>query len=392
MISACGVSVIDTEPTLGKNEQETTVKKSIYATAIAVVLARGLAACADAPDETPDAGEDANGTEEVGEDNADFTACLISDEGGWDDQSFNQSAMEGAEEAESELGIQLNDAESQSEADFGPNVDSMIQQGCTITIGVGFLLEDHIQEAAEANTDLHFGLVDATFSEGDPPEPLEIDNAKPIIFNTAEAAFLAGYLAAGMTETGTVGTFGGLQSPSVSIFMDGFVDGVEQYYDANGEDVTALGWDKDEQSGTFSGDFEDQGQGQALTEQFISQGADIVMPVAGPVGLGAAAAAENAGDDVWIVGVDSDWTESTDYPDIILGSVVKEIGAGVLEAIELSLADDFSGEPYIGDLANEGVSLAYGSADVPQELQDEITALQEQVASGELEVETPNAP
>lgn len=373
------------------------MKRTIYATALAGVAALTLAACGDAPEETEEPGGDTTSAEQTddtgnGDDAAsDFLACLISDQGGWDDQSFNQSAMEGAERAEAELGIQLNDAESQSDADFGPNVDSMVQQGCNITIGVGFLLEDPIQAAAEANPDLAFGLVDATFSEGDPPEPVEIDNAKPIIFNTAEAAYLAGYLAAGMTETGTVATFGGMQIPSVSIFMDGFVDGVAKYNEDNGADVTVLGWDKEAQDGTFSGGFEDQGQGQALTNEFIAQGADIIMPVAGPVGLGAAAAAENAGD-VWIVGVDSDWTESTDYGDIVMASVVKEIGAGVFATIEEALAGNFTGEPYIGDLENGGVSLALGSAEVPQELQDQIQALQDQIISGEITVDTPNAP
>ena len=184
------------------------MKKSIYATALAAVAALTLAACGEAPDETTEPADDTTveATEEpddaaTGGEESDFTACLISDQGGWDDQSFNQSAMEGAEQARDELGIQLNNAESQSEADFGPNVDAMVQENCDITIGVGFLLEDPIQGAAEGNADLNFGLVDATFSEGDPPEPVELDNAKPIIFNTAEAAYLAGYVAAGMSET-----------------------------------------------------------------------------------------------------------------------------------------------------------------------------------------------
>jgi len=375
------------------------VKKSIYATALAAVATLALASCGDAPDEEPAEPAGDATTEETGDatgeatgEAADFLACLISDQGGWDDQSFNQSAMEGARLAETELGITVQGAESQSDADFGPNVDAMVQEGCNITIGVGFLLEDHIQGAAEGNPDLDFGLVDATFSEGDPPEPVTLDNAKPIIFNTAEAAYLAGYLAAGMTETGTVATFGGIAIPSVTIFMDGFVDGVAKYNEDNDGDVNVLGWDKEAQDGSFSGDFEDQGQGQQLTNNFIGQGADIVMPVAGPVGLGAAAAAENADSDVWIVGVDSDWTESTDFADIILGSVVKEIGAGVFDTIEQSLNGSFSGEPYIGDLENGGVSLALGSAEVPQELQDQITALQEQIVSGEIVVETPSAP
>src|SRR5690606_5219236 len=119
--------------------------------------------------------------------------------------------------------------------------------------------------------------------------PVELPNAKPILFNTAEAAFLAGYLAAGMTETGTVATFGGIQIPSVAIFMDGFSDGINKYNEDNPDaNVQLLGWDKEAQNGSFSGDFENQSQGQTLTEQFIAQGADIIMPVAGPVGLGAA--------------------------------------------------------------------------------------------------------
>ncbi|PYG00587.1 nucleoside-binding protein [Georgenia satyanarayanai] len=374
------------------------MKKTIYATALAAVATLALAACGDAPedDSTEPAGEATTEEATGSAEEVDYLACLISDQGGWEDQSFNQSAMEGGMRAQEELGIQLNDAESQSDADFGPNVDSMVQQGCDMTIGVGFLLEDPIQAAAEGNTDVNFGLVDATFSDpGEgadaPPVPVELPNAAPIIFNTAEAAYLAGYVAAGMSETGTVATFGGLPIPSVNIFMDGFVDGVAKFNEDNDGDVQVLGWDKEAQDGTFSGGFEDQGQGQALTEQFIAQGADVIMPVAGPVGLGAAAAAESAGD-VWIVGVDSDWTASTDYADIVLASVVKEIGAGVFETIKAGLEGSFTGEPYIGDLANGGVSLATGSADIPQELLDQVEGLQEQIISGELAVETVNAP
>src|SRR5690606_10569764 len=124
------------------------------------------------------------------------------------------------------------------------------------------------QAAAEANPEAHFGLIDSSFSDAD-FNPVELDNAKPLIFNTAEAAYLAGYVAAGMTETGTVATFGGMQIPSVSIFMDGFADGVAKYNEDNSADVTLLGWDKERQTGSFSGDFENQAAGQTLTEQFI---------------------------------------------------------------------------------------------------------------------------
>ena len=189
-------------------------------------------------------------------------------------------------------------------------------------------------------------------------------------------------------------TFGGMQIPSVAIFMDGFADGVAKYNEDNGTDVQLLGWDKEAQTGSFTGDFENQAAGQTLTEQFIAQGADIVMPVAGPVGLGAAAAAQQAGD-VKIIGVDSDWYESTDYGPIVLTSVIKQIGQSVYDTIEEAATAGFSAEPYVGTLENEGVGLAPFhdfDAEVPQELKDAVTDLQEQIVAGEITVESPNAP
>lgn len=360
------------------------MKKSILITALASATALGLAACGQAPEEEDDGSADEGAQ-------SDYHACLISDSGGWDDQSFNQSAMNGLKMAVDELGVEDSSAESESDSDYGPNVQAMVQENCDIIIGVGFNLESALHEAADANPDINFGLVDAGFTDDD-NNPVELDNARPLVFNTAEASYLAGYEAAGMTETGVVATFGGQQIPSVSIFMDGFADGVDKYNEDNDEDVTLLGWDKDDQDGAFTGDFEDQSQGQALTKQFIAQDADIIMPVAGPVGLGAAAAADDAGD-VWIVGVDDDWTESTEYGDIVLSSVVKEIDEAVFDTIDQASQDNFTSEAYVGTLENEGVDLAPSdAADVPDDLQAEIDDLKEQIISGDIEVETPNAP
>ncbi|WP_141784399.1 BMP family lipoprotein [Ornithinicoccus hortensis] len=358
--------------------------------ALTAAATLALSACGDAPEEedsgnNADAGSD-GGESTEGSGAGDFTACMVSDSGGFDDQSFNQSGRIGMENAEADLGVETVLVESQSDADYVTNVNGLVQQGCGLTIGVGFLLQESMTAAAQENPDTHFALIDSTFSE-------ELDNGKPILFNTAEASFLAGYLSAGMTETGTVATFGGLQIPSVSIFMDGYVDGVNKYNEDNGTDVKVLGWDKEAQNGSFSGDFENQSQGQTLTEQFIAQGADIVMPVAGPVGLGAAAAAQGS-DGVKIVWVDSDGYETTEYGDIMLTSVVKQIAPAVEDTIAASM-EDFTNEPYVGTLENEGVGLAPFhdfDGDVPQELKDQIADYQEQIISGELVIESPNAP
>lgn len=368
------------------------VFKIAAASAAAVMV---LAACGEAPSDDTETADNDNSTASAaagGEDNSDFKACMVSDQGGFDDQSFNQAAYSGLVSAEEELGIETAEAESNSDAEFGPNIDAMVQQDCDFVIGAGFLLEQAIEDAANANPDTNFGLVDSGFSDAD-FNPIELDNGKPILFNTAEAAFLAGYLAAGMTETDKVATFGGLPIPSVQIFMDGFSDGIDKYNEDNGTAVELLGWDKEAQNGSFANSFEDQTQGASLGEQFISQGADIIMPVAGPVGLGTASVAE--GTDTKLIWVDSDGYETTEYGDIILTSVLKHMGPAVHGAIEETVAGSFSNEPYVGTLENGGVSLAEFhdfESEVAQELKDKLAEYEEQIISGDLVIESPNSP
>jgi basic membrane protein A len=385
--------------------------------ALGAAATLALSACGEAPEdnnagettsaETADAGatDDTGSTDDAGTtddgestgaagDAADFKACMVSDAGGFDDQSFNQSGKEGMDAAKEELGIQTVEVESQADTDYSNNVNGLVAQDCNLVIGVGFLLEDAVQEAAEANPETNFALIDSQFNDAE-FNPVELDNAKPILFNTAEAAFLAGYVAAGMSETGTVATFGGIQIPSVAIFMDGFADGVTKYNEDNSADVQLLGWDKEGQTGSFSGDFDNQSQGQTLTEQFIAQGADIIMPVAGPVGLGAAAAASTA-DGVKIIWVDSDgYVTASEYADLMLTSVMKQIGPAVQDTIAESVEGAFTNEPYVGTLENDGVGLADFhdfDAEVPQELKDKLAEYEEQIISGDLVIDSPNAP
>ena len=177
--------------------------------------------------------------------------------------------------------------------------------------------------------------------------------------------------------------------------MDGFADGVDAYNKAKGTSVQLLGWDKASQNGSFTQSFDDQALGKQQAQQFIDQGADIIMPVAGPVGLGAAAAALADGN-TRIIGVDTDWYEANpDYKSIVLTSVMKEIGAAVEQAIKDSVGGNFKSDAYVGSLENGGVSLAPFhdfDSQVPQELKDELTSLTEQIKKGEVKVESQNAP
>jgi len=374
------------------------VKQWARVTAVVGLSALAIAACGEAPDEAGAAGEGdapaATGeasTEATGGSDAapaDFNGCMVTDAGGVDDRSFNEAADRGLTQAVDELGIEKNVVESNAETDYIPNVDQLVQQDCDLIIGVGFLLAGAVGEAATANPEETFALIDSTLET-------PADNVKPLLFNTAEAAFLGGYLAAGMSETGTVATFGGIPIPPVTIFMDGFVDGVAHHNEQKGTDVQVLGWDKAAQEGTFTGDFQNQANGQTTTENFISQGADIILPVAGPVGLGAAAAAEASGT-ARLIWVDSDGYESADqYGALFISSVLKNIDAAVYATTQETLDGAFSSEPYVGTLENGGVGLAPFhdfEGEVPPELADELTALQEAIIAGEVTVESPASP
>lgn len=362
---------------------------------IATAAALALAACGDAPADEPTA-EPTSTVEETTEETTseeptaeevDFLGCIVSDAGGFDDKSFNQAGYEGLMRAKDELGIATAEAESAAPTDFTPNVESMVNQGCDLTVTVGFLLADATKAAAEANPDAHFAIID--------DQSIVLDNVKPLVFNTHEAAFLAGYLAAGYSTTGTVATYGGMAIPPVTIFMDGFVDGVAYYNEAKGANVTVLGWDKAAQTGQFTGNFDDIAAGQNLTKTFIDSGADVILPVAGPVGAGTAAAAQAAGN-VAVIWVDSDGVlTAPEYSSVILTSVLKQMAPAVFDVTSEAVNGNFAPEPYIGTLENEGVALApfheFDGA-VSAELKAELDAIKADIIAGTIVVESQSAP
>ncbi|HEX6207518.1 MAG TPA: BMP family ABC transporter substrate-binding protein, partial [Actinomycetota bacterium] len=182
--------------------------------ALVTVVALTAAACAEEAEEPEAAptGEEALPGEGM-------LACQVTDTGGIDDRSFNQTAWAGMQRAEEELGVEIDFLESQSQADYEPNIQAFIDRDCDIIVTVGFLLGDATAAAAEANPEQSFAIVDFAY---DPP----LDNVLGLVFSTKEAAFMAGYAAASWTKTGTMGTYGGINiGPPVTDFMDGFFAG-----------------------------------------------------------------------------------------------------------------------------------------------------------------------
>lgn len=358
------------------------MKNTIRFGALAAASALVLVACASAPEDEPTTPDTTGGTTESAEapvESVDYKACMVSDEGGFDDASFNESAYDGLVRAGAELGVETAQAESTAESDYGPNLEAQVAAGCDLIITVGFLLGDATAEAAAANPDVDFAIVDFGYDE-------PIENIKPLFFETGEAAFLAGYAAASATETGTIGTFGGMEIPTVTVFMDGFLAGANYFNEETGGDVSVLGWDGS--GGSFVGNFSDQPAGQNITQGFLDQGADIVMPVAGPVGLGSASAIQSAGN-AWMIGVDSDWTESaSQYADVMFTSVLKQISNAVFDTIATSV-DGFENSPYVGTLENEGVGVAeFAEGTVSDEVLAAIEEIRQGIIAGDISPST----
>jgi basic membrane protein A len=307
-----------------------------------------LAGCAAAP---TDGGDTAAAV--------DYLPCMVSDSGGFDDKSFNQLGYEGLQEASADLGVTPITVESASETDFAPNIDSLVAQGCDLIITVGFALSAATLAAAEANPDINFALIDDA-ADGNFDGTVDFPNTKPIVFNTAQAAFLVGYAAASYSKSGIVATWGGMNFPTVTIFMDGFAQGVAYYNSEKGTSVKVLGYDPaSPDTATMTGGFEANDVAKSTAQNFIDQGADILLPVGGPIYQSAVAAITDSGKDIALLGVDADLFETDPTTqDIILTSILKGIKSATKAVVADAAAGNYSNEAYIGTLENDGVGYA----------------------------------
>ncbi|HVM71914.1 MAG TPA: BMP family ABC transporter substrate-binding protein [Anaerolineales bacterium] len=321
----------------------------------------------------------------------------VTDLGGVNDKSFNASAWKGVQDAMAQLGVDGKFLQSTQQSDYAKNIQQMLTDKMDLIITVGFLLGVDTATAAKANTNQKFAIVDYTYPDCYPGavegkdcgSSTNLPNVRGLAFQTDQAAFLAGYLAAGMTKTGVVGTFGGIQLPTVTIFMDGFVAGVKYYNQKHSTSVKVLGWDPATQKGTFVGNFNSTDDGKATATSMAQEKADIILPVAGAVGLGSAAYCQTS-KTCLIIGVDTDWfVSSNEYADVELSSVQKKIDVAVFKTVQDVVNGKFTGGTVTYTLADGGVDLApYHNFDsqVPQALKDEIAQAKADIISGKIKV------
>ncbi len=315
-------------------------------------------------------------------------ACLALDTGGVDDKSFNASSWAGAQAAaKANSAIKVEYLPANSSADFKVNIKKFVDNKCNLIIGVGFAISSAIVESAKANPTVKYAVVDDAGLDGFPGVP--VANVKGITYSTDQAAFMAGYLAAGVTKTGKVATYGGAPYPTVTIFMDGFAKGVAHYNKLKGKKVEVLGWDTAKKTGEFIGDFGNTAKALQTSKNFEQAGADIILPVAG--GLGAVTAQNSmTSKKSKVIWVDTDgFVSANKYRSVLLTSVMKGLGNSVKSVINDVEAGKFTNSAYVGTLKNGGTTIApYHDLirQVPSALRKEVTALRTGIINGKISV------
>ena len=352
------------------------MKKAAAGGFAAVLTAAALAACGEAP------------AERAGEGNSDYLPCIVSDEGGFDDKSFNQLSYEGVKEAADELGAKFKDVESNSPNDYTSNLEGLVGQSCDTIVTVGFALSAATIESAKANPETEYVLIDDA-ADADFDGKTDAENIKPILYDTAQAAFLAGYVAADYTKTGVVGTYGGQPFPTVTIFMDGFKQGVEYYAKTKNKDVKVVGYEGGEK-GSFTGEFVANEKATNTARQIIDQNADVILPVGGPIYQGALTAIADSGKEVALIGVDADFYETDpNTQDVVLTSILKNMKTSTKDVILAAGEGEFDATPYVGTLENDGVGLApfhNFESKVSETLPDEIEEVTAGIKDGSIKV------
>jgi basic membrane protein A len=373
------------------------VKRYLRVFAVLGALALVLAACSPAETESTTTTATAPGTTQPPSDTtttagapsttggAEFTAvktCFVTDDAGVDDRSFNASGWQGVQDAVASGAAQPDPIllESASEADYQPHIETCLAEGAEHIVTSGFKLAGATETFAAANPDVQWTMID--FSSVGP-------NVAGTEFQTDEAAFAAGYLAAGMTQTGVVATYGGANIPTVSIFLDGFARGVAHYNEVKGADVALLGWNVEAQDGTFTGVFDPADPlVRATCESQLDEGADIILPVGGAINLPCGTAIQDRGIDGALIGVDVDAFDAmpAEFQDLWLVTILKALALGVTTSIEAHASGaPLGGTSFVGNLQNDGVGLSDShswSDRVPDELAAEVAQILEDIEAG----------
>lgn len=293
---------------------------------------------------------------------SDLKIGLITDVGGVNDGSFNQSAWEGLEKAGEDLGVEVNYLESSTDADYQPNMETFVDEDYDLIISVGYMLADATREAAEANPDTKFAIIDDA--------TIDLPNVTSLMFKAEQASYLVGYVAGLTTKTNNIGFVVGMTNETMNQFGYGYCAGA---IDAN-PDITVQQFN--------ANSFADSATGKTMANTAITNGADIVFQAAGATGLGVIEACQEAG--VYAIGVDSD--QSSIAPKTVLTSAMKRVDNAVYDAVQELIDDKLEGGVQTFDLAAGGVDIAPSQDLIADDVIKAVDEVKEKIISGDVVV------
>jgi len=354
------------------------MKKRKFGLLITSVLAAGavLAACGEG--EETDSNGGSNGGSKGG---TDFTVAMVTDVGGVDDKSFNQSAWEGIQKFGADNNLTEGEGyaylASKNDGDYKSNLDSLIRRDFDLVFGIGFLMADAMAEAAADNPEDKFALVDDDVAKA--------ENIANVMFKEQEGSFLAGVAAAKMSKTGKIGFVGGMDIPVIHRFHAGFVAGAKA---ANPDIEIQI---------NYVDAFDKADLGKIAANSMYSSGVDIIFHAAGASGNGVFAEAKerkakDANADVWVIGVDRDQYAEGQVDantNVTMTSMIKRVNQAVIDISNRTKDGDFPGGKVTWyGLAEDGVALADSRGVITDDVMKEVDSYKEKIISGEIKIST----
>ena len=338
------------------------MKRRITALMMAAAMCMSLVACGSSNTNTTENNNTAESGSAAAKDTSDLKIGLVTDVGGVNDGSFNQTAWEGMERAAEELGVTVNYLESGTDADYAPNLETFADEEYDLIISISYMLADATRTAAEQNPDIKFAIVDDA--------TIDLPNVTCLMFRAEQASYLAGYVAGKTTKTNNVGYVAGMANETMNQFGYGYCAGV---LDANPDA-------KIQQFNANS--FADAATGKTMANTAITNGADVIFHAAAATGLGVIEACHEAG--VYAIGVDSD--QSGISPDTVLTSAMKRVDNAVYDTIESLVNGTLESSVHTYDLAEGGVDIAPSQDLIADDVVAEVEEVKEKIINGEIEV------
>lgn len=361
------------------------MKKKLLSVILAVSMVASLTACgssnatteADTTEtetteetETEEPAEEATeeAEPEAAADAGEVKVGLVTDVGGVNDGSFNQSAWEGLQKASEDLGIEVSYLESATDADYEPNIENFVDDEYDLIICVGYMLADACKAAAEENPDQKFAIIDDATNA-------DLPNVTCLMFEQAQASYLVGYVAGLTTESNTVGFVLGMSTDTMNQFGYGYCAGV---LDANA-DAKILQMNVNA--------FNDAATGKSDANSMITNGADVIFHAAGGSGLGVIEACDEANSEtspVWAIGVDSD--QSGLAPNTIITSAMKRVDNACYDVAEAILNGTLESGVITYDLSQGGVDIAATTDNLSEDVVTAVNDVKAKIISGEVTV------